>query len=72
MNDKEFGKLYLRLEQRYVETHELETIFFEETGRNYVPQLYLNPVIPKCYKCGEEMQHVEPGTWECDCEKENK
>ena len=72
MNNKEFKQLRLKLLQKHVEMNELETIFFQETGRNYVPQLYLSPVIPKCYKCGEEMWQVESGKWRCDCEKERK
>jgi len=72
MNDKEFEKLIFKLEQRVKELNELKKIFLDETGRNFVPQLYLSPLgptIPKCSNCGAEMRHVEPGTWRCDCEE---
>ena len=68
MNDKEYKKLKLKIEQKYVEMNELGIILFKETGKSYIPQLYLGSVIPKCPECGEEMDHIEPGTWRCYCE----
>ena len=67
MDNIDFSKVKLKIEQRALELHELQQLHTIATGRPHLAGC-LNPFCPECKK---PMHHVCIGTWECDyCKKE--
>ena len=57
MTDQEFQELQLKLEHKISEVNELQRLYRNETGRDFVPPLRLGPI--PCMFCGGTEYHKE-------------